>query len=144
MFTIKHSSRSRWSGSVEGGSGEFTIGKTGTRLPFTLRSRMGEEPATNPEELVGAAVAGCYAMSLANELGDDGTPAEHVEAQATVHLVRGETGFSVPVIELVVTASGLALSDAEFQVVAARAKQHCPISNLMRAEVRLSASLATE
>lgn len=144
MLTIKHSSNSTWSGSVEHGSGEFVIGKTQTPLRFTLKSRMGEEPATNPEELVGAAVAGCYAMSLANELGADGTPAEAVSARATVHLVQGDSGFSVPVIELTASARGLSLTDDQFQAVAARAKARCPISNLMRADVRLSAQLATD
>lgn len=142
MVTIKHTSRSRWSGTVEAGGGEFAIGRAGARMAFSLKSRMGEDPATNPEELIGAALAGCYSMSLANELANDGTPARFVDATATVHLVGGESGFDIPIVDLSVTATGLDLDEEQFAAVAARAKAACPVSRLLRAEVRLHATLA--
>jgi osmotically inducible protein OsmC len=141
MLTIKHSSIGKWSGTVEKGSGEFVIGKSGIRLPFNLKSRMGENSATNPEELIASALGGCYAMSLANELASNGTPSDRVRAEATVHLQQGESGFEINVVDLVAIAAVPGLSDDIFQSVAARAKAACPVSNLLNAEVNLMASL---
>lgn len=141
MLSIKHTSQATWSGTVPQGTGHFTIGKSALDLPFSLKSRLGEDPSTNPEELIAAALSGCYAMSLSGELESNGTPAEGVRAKATVHLVQGEGGFSIPIVDLSVVAQVPKLDDASFQAIAEQAERVCPVSQLLKADVHLTASL---
>lgn len=141
MLTIKHSSHASWSGSVPKGAGEIVLGKNTDGLPFSLKSRMGEDASTNPEELVAGALSGCYAMSISGELELNGTPASAVTATATVHLVQGEGGFSIPTVDLHVVAEVPGLSDEQFQTIAAQAERVCPVSQLLKADVRLTATL---
>lgn len=141
MATIKHTSTANWIGPVETGAGHFNLGAEKTPLRFTLNSRMGVETATNPEELIAGALAGCYSMSLSNELESRGTPATNVFSEATVHLVRGEGGFSIPIVDLTTTALVDGISDADFHDVALHAETVCPVSQLLKAEVRLTARL---
>lgn len=141
MPSIKHTSHATWSGTVPQGTGMFTIGKSVLDLPFSLKSRLGEDPATNPEELIAAALSGCYAMSLSGELESNDTPATGVRAQATVHLVRGDGGFSISIVDLSVVAEVPELDDASFQAIAEQAERVCPVSQVLKADIRLTASL---
>jgi len=141
MLSIKHTSHATWSGTVPRGTGQFTIGRSALDLPFSLKSRLGEDPSTNPEELIAAALSGCYAMSLSGELESNGTPAVSVRAQATVHLVQGDGGFSIPIVDLNVVAEVPELDDASFQAIAGQAERVCPVSQVLKADVRLTASL---
>ena len=142
MVTIKRRSTSTWQGDLETGSGHIGVGRTELQLPFSLKTRMGGEPATNPEELLASALTGCYSMSLANELAGNGTPAESITSTATVHLVQGEGGFGIPTVDLSVTADVAGIDEEEFQRVATTAHEGCPVSRLFRADVRLTARLA--
>jgi lipoyl-dependent peroxiredoxin len=141
MLSIKHTSNATWSGTVPQGTGQFTVGKSALELPFSLKSRLGADPSTNPEELIAAALSGCYAMSLSGELESNGTSASGVKARATVHLVQGEGGFSIPIVDLNVVAQVPGLDDASFQAIAEQAERVCPVSQVLKAEVRLTASL---
>jgi len=106
--------------------------------PFTYSSRFEEAAGTNPEELIGAAHAGCFSMYLAGLLADKGHPAERIFTTAAVHL-----GPAIKKIELEseVTAPGLA--DGEFQELAAEAKAKCPVSKALGAvpEITMNAKL---
>jgi osmotically inducible protein OsmC len=137
---IRRSSSASWTGPVDGGSGDIRIGRSGPTVPFSLKTRIGEASATNPEELVAAALAGCYAMSLANELGDAGIPFADVDTSATVHLVQGPGGFSIPTIDLSATVVGSDESVERLTEVAQVAKANCPVSRLYDADVRLEVS----
>jgi osmotically inducible protein OsmC len=141
MVTIKRTSSTTWQGDLETGSGHIGVGRTDLDLPFSLKTRMGGEPSTNPEELLASALTGCYSMSLANELAANGTPAQLITSTATVHLVQGEGGFSIPTVDLSVTAEVAGIDDDTFQVVAKTAHEGCPVSRLFRADVRLTAEL---
>jgi osmotically inducible protein OsmC len=134
---IRRTSSASWTGPVDGGSGDIRIGRSGPTVPFSLKTRTGEASATNPEELVAAALAGCYAMSLANELGDAGIPFADVDTSATVHLVQGPGGFSIPTIDLSATVVGSDESVERLTEVAQVAKANCPVSRLYDADVRL-------
>lgn len=138
---IKRTSTATWQGDLDSGSGLIGVGRTDLQLPFSLKTRMGGEPSTNPEELLASALGGCYAMSLANELASNGTPATSISARATVHLVQGSSGFSIPTVDLVVTAAVSGIEAGAFQDVARVAHEGCPVSRLFRADVRLTASL---
>jgi osmotically inducible protein OsmC len=134
---IRRTSSATWTGPVDGGSGEIGIGRSGPTVPFSLKSRVGEASATNPEELVAAALAGCYAMSLANELGTAGITFAEVDTSATVHLVQGSGGFSIPTIDLTATVVGSDESEERLTEVAQVAKANCPVSRLYDADVWL-------
>lgn len=142
MTTIKRTSTTTWQGDLETGSGHIGVGRTDLDLPFSLRTRMAGAPSTNPEELLASALTGCYSMSLANELASHGTPARLITSTATVHLVQGEGGFSIPTVDLSVTVEVDGIDDATFQGVATTAHEGCPVSRLFRADVRLTAELA--
>jgi osmotically inducible protein OsmC len=139
--TIKRTSTATWQGDLETGSGHIGVGRTELQLPFSLKTRMGGEPATNPEELLASALSGCYSMSLANELAANGTPAQSINSTATVHLVQGEGGFGIPTVDLSVTADVEGIDAETFQKVATTAHEGCPVSRLFRADVRLTARL---
>jgi lipoyl-dependent peroxiredoxin len=135
---IRRTSQASWSGGVESGSGTLGIGRSGTTLPFSLKSRVGEEPASNPEELLGAALAGCYAMSFANELESAGVTFDRVDTRATVHLVQGEGGFDIPVVDLVGIVVGSDEPAQRIEEVGRTAEANCPVSRLYDADIRLT------
>lgn len=143
MTTIRRTSTATWAGGVESGAGHIGIGRTDVDLPFSLKTRIGAEPSTNPEELLGSALAGCYAMSLANELESNGTVAESITASATVHLTEGDGGFTIPTVDLDVVARVADVAGERFAAIARTAHESCPVANLYRADVRLSARVET-
>ena len=135
---VRRTSQASWSGGVESGRGTLGIGRSGTTLPFSLKSRVGEEPASNPEELLGAALAGCYAMSFANELESAGVSFERVDTRATVHLEQGEGGFGIPVVDLVGIVVGSDEPAQRIEEVGRTAEANCPVSRLYDADIRLT------
>ena len=144
MPRIERSATVIWDGNVARGSGNLS-GDTGafTDLPFTLASRIGNpEGKTSPEELLAAAHAGCFTMSLGSELARDSTPAGHLEVHCTIVMdeVPGEghqiVGSNVTVLAQVEGASDEALAEA-----VRRADEGCPFSTLLKkagAEVRVT------
>ena len=98
---VVRSSAASWQGTVPDGGGRIALGSGAFEGPFTLKARVEDvEKATNPEELIGAAEAGCYTMSLANLLSEAGHPPDDLRTTAKVTLQQLETGFSITRIEL--------------------------------------------
>jgi osmotically inducible protein OsmC len=127
---------------VEAGSGRISVGSGALDGPYSLRSRVGDEPHTNPEELIGAGHAGCFAMSLANLLAEAGHEARDVTATATVNLEQLESGFSVTRIDLEAVGDVPGIDEATFVRLAEEAKATCPISRaLAGTEITLTAHL---
>ena len=123
-------------GRVELGSGTFAG-------PYDFRSRFQDGGGTNPEELVGAAHAGCFSMALANMLAQAGSPPEYVRTTAKVHLEKQAEGFAISRIDLDSEASVPGMTDAAFQEHAQKAKTGCPISKALAAvNITLNAKLA--
>jgi osmotically inducible protein OsmC len=111
---------------------------------YSFSSRFEEGTGTNPEELIGAAHAGCFSMALANQLEGAGHPATSVETSAKVHLEKGDQGFRIGRIDLTTTAQVPGIDDAEFQTLATAAKEGCPVSQALAAvDIHLDATLAT-
>ncbi len=129
-----------WQGSLKEGSGRMRLASGLYEGPYTFSSRFEEAAGTNPEELVGAAHAGCFSMFLASLLTDAGHPPEKVHTTASVHLGAGPT---IVKIELDCEVSVAGLDDVEFQALAAQAKQACPVSKALAAvpEIILRARL---
>lgn len=141
-MTVRTSS-AQWNGDLKSGDGTFTVGEDAWTGSYTFASRFEEGAETNPEELVGAALASCYSMFLANLLASDGATVNHVRSSAAVHLERLDDGPAVTRVELTTTASVEGVDDAGFQEKVQAAKAGCPISKLLAgAEITVDASLA--
>jgi osmotically inducible protein OsmC len=111
---------------------------------YSYGSRFEEGVGTNPEELIGAAHAGCFSMQLSGTLGAAGHEPEQIDSTARVHLDKEGEGFTIKTIELQTTARVPEISDDEFQRLAAEAKAICPVSRaLTGVDIQLSAELAS-
>ncbi len=133
----------RWHGTLTEGSGTVRTGQGGYEGNYSFKSRFEQGEGTNPEELIGAAHAGCFSMALSKVLADAGFPPTAIETTATVHLDRGEGGFSITRIELDTTGTVPGIDDATFQKSADGAKANCPVSRaLAGTQISLTARLA--
>jgi osmotically inducible protein OsmC len=110
--------------------------------PYGFGTRFGEEPGTNPEELVAAAHASCFTMALSFALAGAGYTDGTLETKAAVKLDKDGEGFKVSSSALTLTATVPGIDEAEFQRIAADAKANCPISKLLTADISLDATLA--
>ncbi len=132
----------RWNGSLQEGSGKMRFGSGAFDGAFSFGSRFEEGEGTNPEELIGAAHAGCFSMALSAELGKAGHEPESIETSARVHLEKGDAGFGITRSELQTKATVPGISDGEFQTIAQGAKEGCPVSKaLAGVEISLKAEL---
>jgi osmotically inducible protein OsmC len=134
--------RARWDGSITAGKGTMALGSGAYEGPYSFASRFEDGNGTNPEELIGAAHAGCFSMAFAAALGRAGFEPGSVRTTADVHLVKTEAGFSIPRIDLQTEAEVPGIDQARFQEIAAGAKAGCPVSKaLAGVEIGLSARL---
>lgn len=130
----------RWEGSLAQGRG--TMKFDAYQGPFSFASRMEEGPGTNPEELLGAAHAGCFSMALGAALGQAGMTPNSISTQASVHFGKQGDGFAISRIELATEADVPGMENAQFQQIAQSAKANCPVSKaLAGVEIELSAKL---
>lgn len=132
-----------WNGSLKEGKGTVST-ETGTlnNAQYNFTSRFESGTGTNPEELIGAAHAGCFSMALSAILGESGLTPDSVETTAEVTVEKVEGGFGITKIHLATVASIPGATDEQFQAAAAGAKAGCPVSKLLTgAEITLSASL---
>ena len=132
----------RWSGNLTEGSGTIKTGKGGYEGNYSFKSRFEEGEGTNPEELIGAAHAGCFSMAFAHGLSQAGFTPKRVQTTAKVHLEKNPAGFSIPKIELHTEADVPNIDEASFQEQAETAKTNCPVSKVLAgAEITLNAKL---
>jgi osmotically inducible protein OsmC len=111
----------------------MTLGSGAFDGAFSFATRMGDEPGTNPEELVAAALAGCYSMALNAALEKQGTPATQVNSEAVVHFGKDESGFAIRGIDLNTKAEVSGLEEERFREIAESTKETCPISKALAA-----------
>lgn len=131
-----------WSGNLAEGKGQIKLGSGAFEGSYDWRSRSADGAGTNPEELVGAAHAGCFTMALSHILSEAGHVPTRVHTTAKVHLEKVENGFAIPRIELETEAEVPGLDAAAFQTHAETAKANCPVSKaLAGVEISLSAKL---
>ena len=132
-----------WNGSIMDGKGTVKLGSGAFEGAYSFQSRFGEDTkATNPEELIAAAHAGCYTMALSGNLGKAGYTPTKIHPTANVKLEKQGDGFVIPNIDLVTTAKVDGLEDEEFQKIAEETKKTCPVSQVLSgAEISLKASL---
>ena len=132
-----------WNGTLKEGSGVMKLGSGAFEGPFSFATRFEEEPGTNPEELIGAAQAGCFSMFLSALLSNAGLTPTSIQTSAKVHLGRVNDAPTITHIDLVCEAVVPGLNDEDFQAHAATAKANCPISKALAGpEINLTATLA--
>ena len=137
----KHYAKAKWEGTLKEGNGKFNF--TGYEGPFNFRSRFEDGPETNPEELIGAAQAGCFSMFLAALISKMDITPTSIETKATVELGQ-DNGPKITSITLDCEAVVPGLSEEEFNKLAAEAKEKCPISRLTTGtDVYLNAKLVS-
>ena len=140
---MKRSASAVWNGSLKEGAGSLTAPSGVLKsTPYSFGRRFGEEPGTNPEELVAAAHAGCFAMALSAELGKAGFTPTQLDATAEVALENIQPGgWTVTTSHITLKAKIPGIDQAKFNELANGAKAGCPISRLLNAKISLDATL---
>jgi osmotically inducible protein OsmC len=141
---VTRSAQASWQGTVSDGGGRIALGSGAFEGPFTLKARVEDvERSTNPEELIGAAEAGCFTMSLASLLSDAGHPPADLTTTARVRLEQQESGgFAITQIALKTIGDVPGVDGERFAELAEQAKATCPVSRaLAGTQVTLDARL---
>jgi lipoyl-dependent peroxiredoxin len=129
-----------WNGAIDSGSGRMSFG--GYEGPYSFRSRMEDGEGTNPEELIGAAHAGCFSMAFSLVLGSEGHPPDSIATDAKVKFEQQGEGWAITGIELITKAKVPGIGEDDFQKAAEAAKENCPVSVALGAvDITLDASL---
>jgi len=132
----------QWEGSLQDGNGTMRLGSGAFEGRYSFASRFEDGPGTNPEELIGAAHAGCFSMALSGALSRAGHPPTRIQTTARVHIERGDDGFAITRIELDTEAAVPGLDEPAFREQAETAKATCPVSKaLAGTEISLEAKL---
>ena len=139
MATSKASAR--WEGSLKDGRGQMKPAHA-SEIPFAVNTRFEGAAGSNPEELIGAALAGCFSMALAASLGRAGLQPSEINTSADVQLDKEEGGFRITQIALTTRANVPGADAAKFQAIAEETKKTCPVSKALAATpITLKASL---
>ncbi len=140
---MQRSASAIWNGDLKAGKGRIsTASGVLANTQYSFGTRFENGPGTNPEELIAAAHAGCFAMALSAQLGEAGLKAEEINAEAKVTLEKTEGGWAVTKSHLEVTAKVPGADQAAFEKAANAAKSGCPISKLLKTEISMNATLA--
>jgi osmotically inducible protein OsmC len=131
-----------WSGAIKDGKGSISTDSGALKdYPYGFAARFEGKPGTNPEELLGAAHAGCFTMALSLILGESQLVAERMDTSARVTLEQVDGGYSITAVHLTLRAKIPNADDATFQACAAKAKANCPVSKLFNTNITLDAAL---
>ena len=139
---MKRKASAEWKGSLKDGKGTMSADSgvlKDTQYSFSTRFENGI--GTNPEELIGAAHAGCFSMALSGQLSAAGFTADSIRTTAAVTLEKTDAGFTVTKVHLDVTARVPGADQAAFETATGNAKAGCPISRLLKAEITMDAKL---
>lgn len=133
-----------WKGNLKEGKGTVST-ESGvlSNNAYSFSTRFENEKGTNPEELIGAAHAGCFSMALSAILGESGITPESIETEALVTVEKVPDGFAVTKVHLNVRGRIPNADEKTFQTAAQKAKEGCPISKLLKAEISMDAQLVS-
>ncbi len=141
---INRSASAAWSGGLRDGKGSITTESGAlSAYPYGFASRFEGVKGTNPEELLGAAHAGCFTMALSLILGEAKFTAEDMGTSAKVTLEQVEGGFAITAVHLTLKAKIPGIDQPTFEELTAKAKAGCPVSKVLKANITLDASLDT-
>jgi len=141
MSIVKKAS-AHWEGDLKSGIGSIST-ETGVlrEAPYGFKARFEGGKGTNPEELIGAAHAGCFSMALSMILGNAGFTADSIDTQAEVTLDQVEGGFAISAVHLVLKAKVPGATQQQFDDLTKQAKEGCPVSKVLNAKITLDATL---
>jgi osmotically inducible protein OsmC len=144
MLKINRTASAAWSGGLRDGKGSIST-ESGAlaAYPYGFAARFEGKKGTNPEELLGAAHAGCFTMALSLILGEAKLTAEQMDTTAKVTLEQVEGGFEISAVHLTLKAKIPGTDQKTFDELAAKAKAGCPLSKVLKANITLDASLVT-
>jgi osmotically inducible protein OsmC len=131
-----------WNGNFKAGRGVMRPENGGAEVPFSVATRFEGQKGSNPEELIGAALAGCFSMALSLGLEKAGVTPQSIRTSARTHLEKEGDGFGIPRIELSteVRATG---DEAKIRSVAEETKKGCPVSKVLRAQIDLEVKVVS-
>ncbi|KVV01404.1 MULTISPECIES: OsmC family protein [Pseudomonas] len=141
-MSIKKTASAHWAGDLKTGIGSIST-ETGVLrdAPYGFKARFEGGKGTNPEELIGAAHAGCFSMALSMILGDAGLTADSIDTTAEVTLDQVEGGFAITAVHLVLKAKVPGATQEKFAELTTKAKEGCPVSKVLNAKITLDATL---
>ncbi len=143
-MSIKKTASAHWAGDLKTGIGSIST-ETGVlrEAPYGFKARFEGGKGTNPEELIGAAHAGCFSMALSMILGEAGLTAESIDTTAEVTLDKDKQndGFAITAVHLVLKAKVPGATQQQFDELTTKAKEGCPVSKVLKAEITLDATL---
>ena len=141
-MVIKKKGSAVWKGGLKDGKGSIST-QSGvlSNTQYGFNTRFEDGPGTNPEELIGAAHAGCFSMALSAQLGEAGMKPDSIETTATVSLEKVEGGFAITAVHLDLVAKIPGADRQAFEKAANNAKAGCPVSKLLNAKITLDAKL---
>jgi osmotically inducible protein OsmC len=139
---INRTGSAQWKGGLKDGKGAISTQSGALNAyPYGFASRFEGKQGTNPEELLGAAHAGCFTMATSLMLGEAGFTADEMNTTAQVTLEQDSGGFTITHVALTLRAKIPNIDDAKFQEITAKAKAGCPVSKLFKADISLDAKL---
>jgi osmotically inducible protein OsmC len=131
-----------WTGGIKEGGGTISTESGALKVqPYGFKARFENGKGTNPEELIGAAHAGCFSMALSLMLGEAGLTPEKIETHADVSLAKVGDGFEITASHLNVVAKIPGADKTKFEEIANKAKAGCPVSKLLKAQITMNAKL---
>ncbi|MBH3341431.1 MULTISPECIES: OsmC family protein [unclassified Pseudomonas] len=139
---MKKTASAHWQGGIKDGKGTIST-QSGVLKdsPYGFNTRFEDKPGTNPEELIGAAHAGCFSMALSKELGEAGMTAESIDTEAQVTLDKVDGGFEISTVHLSLRAKIPGADRTAFEKAVETAKTGCPVSKVLNAAITLEAVL---
>ncbi len=139
---MKNHGSATWQGGLKDGKGAISTQSGALKdYPYGFASRFEGKPGTNPEELIGAAHAGCFTMALSLILGEAKLRADQMDTRADVTLAKQADGFAITAVHLTLRAKIPGVDKATFEELAGKAKAGCPVSKLLNTKITLDASL---
>ncbi|MGE8111311.1 OsmC family protein [Pseudomonas sp. NPDC086566] len=139
---MKKTASAIWQGGLKDGKGLISTESGALQQnPYGFNTRFEGAPGTNPEELIGAAHAGCFSMALSMMLGEAGFTAERIDTTAEVTLDKQPDGFAITAVHLILKAKVPGADEAQFLEIANKAKAGCPVSKVLNAKISLDAAL---
>ena len=139
---MQRSAHAIWNGNLKQGGGKIST-QSGilADAQYGFNTRFENGPGTNPEELIGAAHAGCFSMALSLNVTESGFEVDTIKTVATVTLDKDDSGFTITAVHLDLTAKIPGIDDSKFQELANKTKLGCPVSKVLNAEITLDAKL---
>ncbi len=141
---VTHKAQANWQGNLKEGRGRMEVGSGACASEYSATARFESNQGTNPEEMIGAAHAGCYSMALANLLADAGHDPTRIDTSAFVDLEKEGNGFKISTITLNTKAQVPGMHEDKFKEMAQKARDNCVVSKaLAGVNIALNAELAS-